>query len=198
MTLQVTKGKLRLAGFVIASACIHLAIVLAMKGPHASIDLGDANSGFIAVEMQEASPARTAGNSSHKSGKTAEASARTQAAAQKHDSAAKPNQDKQASRLTQDHRQAILGRISRDISRYFYYPPQALRRGWEGTVLVRLRLLPSGKIESVRLSSGSGHSILDRAAIDSVERIRQIAMSDLGVSTTLDLQIPVIYRLRGG
>jgi protein TonB len=118
--------------------------------------------------------------------------------AQSHDSVTKTKANKRPSMPPQLHRQAILGRIKSDISRYFYYPPQALRRGWEGIVLVRLRLLPNGKIESVRLASGSGHSVLDRAAIDSVEKIQRIAMSDLGVATTLDLQIPVIYRLRGG
>jgi TonB family protein len=198
MTYPATTGKLKLAGFVIASACLHLAL-LGLKTPHASIDLGDASRSVIAVEMREQAAAETlpprARNRTQASNETV---AQTRTLGQTPRQSTTPKADNAPAIPPQVHREAILGRIHRDISRYFYYPPQALRRGWQGTVLVRLRLLPSGRIDSVHLASGSGHSVLDRAALDSVEKIRQIAMSDLHIGTGLDLQIPVIFRLTGG
>jgi len=44
------------------------------------------------------------------------------------------------------------------------YPDEARRQGLEGELRLLLMLFPDGRIDEVRILSGSGHTILDRAA----------------------------------
>ncbi|HEU5135913.1 MAG TPA: energy transducer TonB [Steroidobacteraceae bacterium] len=50
------------------------------------------------------------------------------------------------------------------------YPAQAVRQGWQGTVLLRVRVLQTGAVESVEVVRSSGKKLLDDAAIHTVER----------------------------
>jgi len=50
------------------------------------------------------------------------------------------------------------------------YPAQAVRQGWQGTVLLRVRVLQTGAVESVEVVRSSGKKLLDDAAIQTVER----------------------------
>jgi protein TonB len=50
------------------------------------------------------------------------------------------------------------------------YPAQAVRQGWQGTVLLRVRVLASGTVEAVEVIKSSGKKLLDDAAIDTVQR----------------------------
>lgn len=49
------------------------------------------------------------------------------------------------------------------------YPPAALRNGWEGTVVLRVRVLSSGKVESVEVKDSSGKKLLDDQAARTVK-----------------------------
>ena len=48
------------------------------------------------------------------------------------------------------------------------YPPTAARQGWQGTVLLRVRVLSTGKVETVQIERSSGHRLLDDQAIATV------------------------------
>jgi protein TonB len=50
------------------------------------------------------------------------------------------------------------------------YPALAMRRNWEGTVLLRVHVLASGKPGEVQLQKTSGHDQLDDAALAAVKR----------------------------
>jgi protein TonB len=50
------------------------------------------------------------------------------------------------------------------------YPTIAVRQGWQGTVLLRVRVLQTGAVESVEVVRSSGKKVLDDAAIHTVER----------------------------
>ena len=50
------------------------------------------------------------------------------------------------------------------------YPALAVRQGWQGTVLLRVRVLESGTVESVEVVRSSGKKVLDDAAVHTVER----------------------------
>ena len=50
------------------------------------------------------------------------------------------------------------------------YPPLALRRNWEGTVLLRVHVLGSGKPGEIQIQKSSGHEQLDDAALAAVKR----------------------------
>jgi protein TonB len=50
------------------------------------------------------------------------------------------------------------------------YPPVAARLGLEGTVLLRVRVLSSGRVESVEVQKSSGSKPLDEAAVLTVKK----------------------------
>ena len=50
------------------------------------------------------------------------------------------------------------------------YPSLALRRGWEGTVLLRVHVLASGKPSEIQVQHSSGRTQLDEAARNAVKR----------------------------
>lgn len=49
------------------------------------------------------------------------------------------------------------------------YPRSALREGWQGRVVLRVRVLPNGKVESARVQTSAGHDTLDEAALEIVK-----------------------------
>ncbi|MDE1165373.1 MAG: energy transducer TonB [Pseudomonas sp.] len=48
------------------------------------------------------------------------------------------------------------------------YPSLALRRSWEGTVVLRIKVLPNGRAGSVEVTRSSGKPQLDEAAVEAV------------------------------
>jgi periplasmic protein TonB len=50
------------------------------------------------------------------------------------------------------------------------YPAQAVRQGWQGTVLLRVRVLANGSVESVEVKQTSGKKLLDDEAMRTVKR----------------------------
>ncbi|HVK98999.1 MAG TPA: energy transducer TonB [Dongiaceae bacterium] len=52
------------------------------------------------------------------------------------------------------------------------YPSLAMRRGWEGTVWLKVLVSPTGQAQKVELSKSSGRPVLDEAAMDVVKQWR--------------------------
>ncbi len=75
------------------------------------------------------------------------------------------------------------------------YPSRARRRGWEGRVLLVVRVRADGAAATVRVASSSGHGILDRAARDAVRRWRFNPARRAGISVAASLEVPVTFRL---
>ena len=75
------------------------------------------------------------------------------------------------------------------------YPAQAVRQGWQGTVLLRVKVLQSGAVDSVEVVKSSGKKLLDDAAIHTVERW-VFAPSTRG-STPIDgfATVPIEFKL---
>jgi protein TonB len=77
----------------------------------------------------------------------------------------------------------------------FRYPRRAQKRGWEGTVVISLRILPDGQLMNIQVANSSGVPVLDRAALRSLSKVsisRQVAWL---ADREIDLLIPVEYRL---
>jgi len=84
-------------------------------------------------------------------------------------------------------------------ARYKRYPAQALERGWQGKVEIRLVIGPTGIIQSGVVKASSGHEILDNQALDMVKRAKPLAP----VPATLrgrefSVDVPVIFDLQSG
>jgi len=76
------------------------------------------------------------------------------------------------------------------------YPEMARRSGWQGVVLVRVTVLPDGRVGSASIFRGSGYAILDQSALDAVRRwLFQPKMSS-GLAVESTIEVPVTFSLR--
>ena len=72
-----------------------------------------------------------------------------------------------------------------------FYPPEAIARGLEGEVLVLIVIDESGRVTAARVEQGSGHRILDDAALRAVRSLRS-----LPADAPREALLPVRFRLR--
>lgn len=76
------------------------------------------------------------------------------------------------------------------------YPARARRQGVQGTVLLRLLITSSGRVDRIEVVSSSGQRELDDAAIDAVGLWRFRPALEGGVATDQWVDVPVVFRLR--
>ena len=101
--------------------------------------------------------------------------------------AATPKPRPPAERLSGETLDRTLGRLSETL----LYPPEAVRRGLEGEVVVMLELDAAGRIVAASVASGSGHAILDEAALRAARQLGALGPSLAGKAILL----PVRFRL---
>lgn len=93
-------------------------------------------------------------------------------------------------------RNQLLGELRTRLSHYLTYPPLARSRGWEGTVLLGLRVEPDGQLDKIRLERSSGYAVLDNSALNSLKQIDKLVEARAWLEGhSVDMQLPVIYRL---
>ena len=81
--------------------------------------------------------------------------------------------------------------------RYKRYPAQAMERGWQGKVEVRLVIAADGRIKSASVRTSSGYGILDQQALDMITKgktLAQIPGALRGRDFVVD--VPVIFDLQ--
>lgn len=84
-----------------------------------------------------------------------------------------------------------------EVNKSYYYPAIARRLGQEGRVLVAIRIDSRGEVVGVKLHRSSGHTILDKAAIDALRRLGKLPAppAPLVRSGTLKIIVPMHYNL---
>lgn len=101
-----------------------------------------------------------------------------------------------ASELPKSISSLLYSKLESAFALNFYYPRIAVKRGWQGEVKISLRVEADGHLTRVRILNSSGHNILDKAAMASIDKVEilpsAIALLD---GQTLDLILPVEYRL---
>ncbi|MBF0132691.1 MAG: energy transducer TonB [Magnetococcales bacterium] len=75
------------------------------------------------------------------------------------------------------------------------YPSLARRRGWEGLVLLHVEVDEMGHPQRVEIKQSSGFPILDRAAVDAVNRWQFVPARRGGVAVGGWVDVPVQFRL---
>jgi protein TonB len=76
------------------------------------------------------------------------------------------------------------------------YPPLAKRRGCVGTVLLRLLVSKDGRVAEAKVLQSSGYSILDRSAVDFIQRKWRFAPARKeGHTVDMWVELPVHYEL---
>lgn len=93
-------------------------------------------------------------------------------------------------------RNQLLGELQTRLARYLTYPPLARERGWQGTVWLGVHVEPNGRLENIRLERSSGYAVLDRSALNSLDRLGYFTEAVAWLNgRSIDVQLPVIYRL---
>lgn len=81
--------------------------------------------------------------------------------------------------------------IKKIIEENISYPPMARRMGWQGKVVVSFVVCRDGKVEDLHIVESSGHSQLDRNAIETVRKAEPLPSPPVRVK----LVLPVSYRI---
>ncbi len=76
------------------------------------------------------------------------------------------------------------------------YPELAQRHGWEGEVLLRVRVSPGGRPATISVQKSSGHDLLDTVAIEAV-RNWSFVPAHLGAETIVGwVTVPIVFHLQ--
>ncbi|KTC63776.1 energy transducer TonB [Pseudomonas fluorescens ABAC62] len=75
------------------------------------------------------------------------------------------------------------------------YPALAQRRGWEGTVLLRVQVLASGKPGDIQIQKSSGRQQLDDAALAAVKRWSFVPAKQGEVAQDGWVSVPIDFKI---
>lgn len=75
------------------------------------------------------------------------------------------------------------------------YPMVARRMGYQGKVILNVEVLAEGKAGEVKLHQGSGHEILDKAALQTVKTWRFAPARRFGKPVTMWFLVPIKFSL---
>jgi periplasmic protein TonB len=76
------------------------------------------------------------------------------------------------------------------------YPDLAQRRGWEGEVLLRVRVSPAGKVEEAVLRRSSGRGVLDEAALAAVRGWTFVPARRGTTPIAGSVEVPIVFKLQ--
>jgi TonB family protein len=103
-----------------------------------------------------------------------------------------PAQAPDAGTLAQ-YRLTILGAARR----FKHYPEAAVENNWQGKVEVRMLVGSSGEITALSLRVSAGHEVLDRHALEMVERAKAAAPIPSALrGKEFAVDVPVVFNLR--
>ena len=88
--------------------------------------------------------------------------------------------------------------IYKELKPFFKYPRLAVKRNWQGKVLLSLRVSSSGKIENIQVKQSSGYNILDQAAINSLRKMGKLPRVSSLLIQDIELKFPITYKLIEG
>jgi protein TonB len=89
--------------------------------------------------------------------------------------------------------QVILSTLRGRIVEGIRYPAIARANGWQGTVIVAVRLDAAGKLEQTIIRQSSGYEVLDRAAAALLKKVTPVANP---LSLPVTIEIPIVYELK--
>jgi periplasmic protein TonB len=78
------------------------------------------------------------------------------------------------------------------------YPELALRREWQGEVLLRVRVSPDGRAIGISVERSSGRDVLDQAAQEAVRGWSFVPSRQGGVAIAGWVTVPIVFRLQQG
>jgi len=98
-------------------------------------------------------------------------------------------------RASTDATAALQTHILDWLAHYRDYPLAARRARLQGVVQVSATLMPDGRLLDGRIERSSGHRLLDRAALDLLERASPVPVLEGFQSVRVELHLPIAYRM---
>ena len=96
----------------------------------------------------------------------------------------------------QQRRNHLQSLLRAAFEEQFVYPPLARRHGWQGRVRIALWVEADGRFRDLHVLQSSGHASLDHDALQTLERIGQLAQARMWLEgQAMRVELPVIYRL---
>ncbi len=76
------------------------------------------------------------------------------------------------------------------------YPQEAREKGYEGEVILRVEVLPNGRVGQIEVKNSSGYELLDRSALTAVKQWKFIPAKKGETPIPLWVNIPVKFQLQ--
>ncbi len=88
------------------------------------------------------------------------------------------------------------GLLGRAIAKHKSYPKVAQMRGWEGEVMLDLKIDGSGNVLTAKVRESSGHEVLDNQALEMVRKASPFpAPPEALRSRTFNISVPISFKL---
>lgn len=195
----------RLQGFVLGSALVH-GLVLAGWGT--ALRFGGESETVLSVTLAtDARAARPANNGTTQKPHELRDQDASMKRAMRDDNTARRDTRRDpspaatasgADAVGAEARARIEAQLHTSLARHFDYPYVARLRGWEGSVLLAFIVQASGNLNDIRIIRSSGFAVLDDSAVDSLKKVQQLPEAVAWLQgRDIEMQLPVIYRLRG-
>lgn len=88
--------------------------------------------------------------------------------------------------------------LGRTIAKHKSYPKIAQRRGWQGTVLLDLKIDNNGNVISASIKNSSGHEALDKRALKMVKKAAPFPAPPKPLQGPFNITVPVKFKLANG
>ena len=103
---------------------------------------------------------------------------------------------KQLQQRKMDAVELFTNNLAFHISKFKKYPRIAMRRNWQGMVLVRMVMLDNGNIQSLSIEKSSGYDVLDNEAMKMIERAKPLPKPpDILAGDEVNIYVPVSFAL---
>ena len=76
------------------------------------------------------------------------------------------------------------------------YPQEAREKGYEGEVILKVEVLPNGRVGQIEIKNSSGYELLDRSALTAVKQWKFIPAKKGEIPVSLWVNIPVKFQLQ--
>ncbi|MDR3043824.1 MAG: energy transducer TonB [Desulfovibrio sp.] len=91
--------------------------------------------------------------------------------------------------------QRILAALTALVERYKEYPRAARRAGYQGTVVMAVKLRSDGAIDTWNVAACSAHALLDRATEKAFARMEGVRVANVSLPGDMRVLVPVRYQL---
>ncbi len=89
--------------------------------------------------------------------------------------------------------------LGRAFAQHKSYPKIAQRRGWQGTVLLDIKIDSNGNVISTSVRESSGHKALDRRALSMAKKAAPFPAPPKALAGSLfNISVPISFKLANG